>query len=80
MTEQETIGGMSTLAWLWAEFAVGVLALGVARPLWPACNRRRPAARLTGGGGAESDLRCARGARIARVDWRCRVDLGGQRT
>jgi len=77
MTEQETMGGMSALAWLGAEFAVGVLALGVAALPRRARILRRPAARPTGGGEAETDLRCAR---TARVDARCRVDLGRERT
>jgi hypothetical protein len=77
MTEQETMGGMSKLAWLGAEFAVVLLALGIAALPRPVRIHRRPAARPTGGGGVKSDLRCAR---TAQVDRRCRVDLGREWT
>jgi hypothetical protein len=77
MTVQETIGGMSPMAWLRAEFAVVVLALGIAALPRPARIHRRPAAGPTGGGGAESHLHCARTARVAS---RCRVDPGRART
>jgi hypothetical protein len=54
-----------------------LLALGVTALPSRARIHRRPAARPTGGGGAEPHLRCAH---TARVDSRCRVDPGGQRT
>jgi hypothetical protein len=81
MTEQETMGGRSVLAWLWAVFAVVVLALGVARPLWPVRNLTRPAHPLNGAGAgrAELDLRFARGARTAHDLRRRRAEAGAER-
>jgi hypothetical protein len=81
LTEQETIDGMSALAWLGAAVAVVILALCVAALPRPARILRRPAARPTGAGAAQAKLefRFARGARTAQDDRRRRVDLGAER-
>jgi hypothetical protein len=80
MTELETIGGISALAWLWAVSAAVVVALGVAEPLWPVRNLMRPTARPTGAGAAQAQLdpRFARGSRTAQ-DRRRRAEAGAKR-
>ena len=80
MTEQGTIDGMSALAWLWAVFAVVILASGIASPR-TGRNLTRRADRPSGAGVAQAELglRFARGARTAEDDRWHPADLGAVR-